>query len=93
MKDGAPISDEELRIGSAPGRVFKATNGGITLSGGEVLMQPAFAKRIVLGNKAMGIHTCIDTSGYLGANCDDEMLAQDLVLWTASRDIQGSHWP
>ena len=27
------------------------------------------------------MHTCIDTSGYLGANCDDEMLdAIDLVL-------------
>ena len=82
MKDGAPISDEELlnRIRRYR-RVFKATNGGITLSGGEVLMQPAFAKRIVLGTKAMGIHTCIDTSGYLGANCDDEMLDNlDLVL-------------
>ena len=44
-------------------------------------MQPHFAKRIILGAKEMGVHTCIDTSGYLGANCDDEMLdAIDLVL-------------
>ena len=44
-------------------------------------MQPHFAKRILLGAKEMGVHTCIDTSGYLGANCDDEMLdATDLVL-------------
>ena len=82
MKDGAPISDVELlnKIRRYR-RVFKATNGGITLSGGEVLMQPAFAKRIILGTKEMGIHTCIDTSGYLGANCDEEMLDNlDLVL-------------
>ncbi len=60
---------------------FRTTKGGITLSGGEVLMQPAFAKRILLGAKEMGMHTCIDTSGFLGANCDDEMLdAIDLVL-------------
>ena len=44
-------------------------------------MQPQFAKRILLGAKEMGVHTCIDTSGFLGANCDDEMLdAIDLVL-------------
>ena len=39
------------------------------------------AKRILMGAKEMGVHTCIDTSGFLGANCDDEMLdAIDLVL-------------
>ena len=44
-------------------------------------MQPQFAKRILMGAKEMGVHTCIDTSGFLGANCDDEMLdAIDLVL-------------
>ena len=82
MKDGAPVSDTELlsRIARYR-RIFRTTNGGITLSGGEVLMQPQFAKRILLGAKEMGVHTCIDTSGFLGANCDDEMLdAIDLVL-------------
>jgi len=82
MKDGAPVSDTELlsRIARYR-RIFRTTKGGITLSGGEVLMQPHFAKRILLGAKEMGVHTCIDTSGYLGANCDDEMLdAVDLVL-------------
>ena len=29
----------------------------------------------------MGVHTCLDTSGFLGANCDDAMLDNlDLVL-------------
>ena len=82
MKDGAPVSDTELlsRIARYR-RIFRTTNGGITLSGGEVLMQPQFAKRILMGAKEMGVHTCIDTSGFLGANCDDEMLdAIDLVL-------------
>ena len=82
MKDGAPVSDTELlsRIARYR-RIFRTTNGGITLSGGEVLMQPQFAKRILMGAKEMGVHTCIETSGFLGANCDDEMLdAIDLVL-------------
>ena len=82
MKDGAPVSDTELlsRIARYR-RIFRTTNGGITLSGGEVLMQPQFAKRILMGAKEMGVHTCIDTSGFLGANASDEMLDNiDLVL-------------
>ncbi|QQM68150.1 pyruvate formate-lyase-activating protein [Actinomyces weissii] len=82
MKDGEPVSAEELlrRMKRYRG-VFRASGGGITLSGGEVLMQPAFAARLLRGAKEMGIHTCIDTSGFLGASCTDEMLDDiDLVL-------------
>nr|WP_300336454.1 pyruvate formate-lyase-activating protein [Actinomyces sp.] len=82
MKDGEPVEAEELlrRMRRYRG-VFRASKGGITLSGGEVLMQPAFAGRLLEGAKKMGIHTCIDTSGFLGANASDEMLDNiDLVL-------------
>ncbi|WP_454119395.1 pyruvate formate-lyase-activating protein [Microbacterium lacticum] len=82
MKDGHPVSSDELltRIARYQG-VFRATGGGITLSGGEVLMQPAFAARILRGAKELGIHTAIDTSGFLGAAATGEMLADvDLVL-------------
>ena len=82
MKDGHPVSSDELltRIARYQG-VFRATGGGITLSGGEVLMQPAFAARILRGAKELGIHTAIDTSGFLGAAAADDMLADvDLVL-------------
>ena len=82
MKDGTPITSDELLARIARYRaVFRATGGGITLSGGEVLMQPAFAARILRGAKELGIHTALDTSGYLGRNATDEMLADtDLVL-------------
>ncbi len=82
MKDGTPVRAEDLlaRIRRYQG-VFRATGGGITLSGGEVLMQPAFAARILRGAKELGIHTAIDTSGYLGANATDALLDDvDLVL-------------
>ncbi|MBN9178373.1 MAG: pyruvate formate lyase-activating protein [Microbacterium sp.] len=82
MKDGHPVTSDELlrRIARYAG-VFRATGGGITLSGGEVLMQPAFAARILRGAKELGIHTAIDTSGFLGAAATDAMLADvDLVL-------------
>jgi len=82
MKDGHPVTSDELlaRIARYRG-VFRATGGGITLSGGEVLMQPAFAARILRGAKEFGIHTAIDTSGFLGAAATAAMLEDvDLVL-------------
>src|SRR5690625_6587211 len=61
--------------------VFRASGGGITLSGGEVLMQPVFAGRVLRAATEMGIHTAIDTSGYLGAVAGDAFLADvGLVL-------------
>lgn len=82
MKDGHPVTSDELLARIARYRcVFRATGGGITLSGGEVLMQPAFAARILRGAKELGIHTAIDTSGFLGAAATDAMLEDvDLVL-------------
>lgn len=82
MKDGQDVTLDELvaRMRRYRG-VFRATGGGITLSGGEVLMQPVFAEHLLQRAKAMGIHTAIDTSGFLGANASDELLESvDLVL-------------
>ncbi|WP_169165298.1 pyruvate formate-lyase-activating protein [Cellulomonas taurus] len=82
MRRGEPISATELlnRIGRYT-KVFEVTGGGLTISGGEPLMQPAFVANILRGAKELGIHTAIDTSGYLGAHCTDAMLADiDLVL-------------
>jgi pyruvate formate lyase activating enzyme len=82
MKDGKPVTADEIIARLARYRaVFRATAGGLTLSGGEVLMQPAFAARILRGAKELGIHTALDTSGYLGTHATDAMLDDtDLVL-------------
>ena len=82
MKDGKPVTADEILARLARYRaVFRATGGGLTLSGGEVLMQPAFAARILRGAKELGIHTALDTSGYLGSHATDAMLDDtDLVL-------------
>lgn len=82
MRRGTPVTADEI-LGRlrryAP--VLKATKGGLTVSGGEPLMQPAFVARLLRGAKELGLHTAIDTSGFLGAHCSDEMLADvDLVL-------------
>jgi pyruvate formate lyase activating enzyme len=81
-RNGVPVLADDLlaRIRRYRG-IFAATGGGITLSGGEVLAQPAFARRLLAGAKALGVHTAIDTSGFLSRNADDALLADvDLVL-------------
>lgn len=61
--------------------VFTASGGGLTMSGGEALFQIAFARRLLKEVHDAGIHTTIDTSGYLGARLRDEDLDNiDLVL-------------
>ena len=60
---------------------LKVMNGGITVSGGEPLMQDRFVVRLLTAAKAMGVHTVLDTNGYLGERLSDEELEQiDLVL-------------
>lgn len=62
-------------------RVFRATGGGLTISGGEPMMQPAFVQRLLRAAKEMGIHTAMDTSGNLGRRVNERILADlDLVL-------------
>ncbi len=82
MRRGEPVLAEELlRRVARYAAVFKVTGGGLTISGGEPLMQPAFVARLLRGAKELGVHTAVDTSGYLGAHCSDAMLEDiDLVL-------------
>ncbi|MBU4214774.1 MAG: pyruvate formate lyase-activating protein [Actinobacteria bacterium] len=82
MRRGTPIEADELlrRLRRYRG-VFRSSGGGLTVSGGEPLMQPAFTARLLRGAKELGIHTALDTSGFLGAACTDAMIADlDLVL-------------
>ncbi len=82
MKDGqiTPIDEIVARLERyLP--VFRATGGGLTVSGGEPLMQPAFVARLFAECRALGIHTTLDTSGYLGRRASDALLdSVDLVL-------------
>jgi len=62
-------------------RGLKVMSGGFTLSGGEPLMQDRFAVRLLTAAKSMGIHTALDTNGYLGERLSDQELEQiDVVL-------------
>lgn len=71
----------ELRAIAKQKDMLLSMNGGVTLSGGEPLSQPEFVKAVFEGCKMMGLHTALDTSGFVGHRADDELLSYtDLVL-------------
>jgi pyruvate formate lyase activating enzyme len=82
LKDGTYVSAQQVldRLGSFAS-ALRALDGGLTISGGEPMVQLAFTKRILAGAKKMGLHTAIETSGFLGDRADDSFLSVlDLVL-------------
>jgi len=81
-RNGHPItvSRAMARIGEFA-KVLKLARGGITLSGGEPMVQKAFMARIFRRCKALGLHTCLDTAGRLGERMtEQEILDVDLHL-------------
>ena len=82
LKDGTYVSAQQVidRLASfAP--ALRSLDGGLTISGGEPMVQLEFTRRIFAGAKRMKLHTAIETSGYLGARADDDFLANlDLIL-------------
>ncbi|MCX4977476.1 pyruvate formate-lyase-activating protein [Streptomyces sp. NBC_00620] len=82
MRDGRDVTVDEVmaEIEKCQGFVTTA-GGGVTLTGGEPLLQPAFSAEILRRCKEAGLHTALDTSGFLGTRATDELLADtDLVL-------------
>jgi pyruvate formate lyase activating enzyme len=82
LKDGTYVSAQQVldRL-SGFASAIKSLGGGLTISGGEPMVQLAFTKRIFAGAKKMGLHTAIETSGFLGDRVDDSYLSVvDLFL-------------
>ena len=82
LKDGTYIAAQEVidRLASFT-PALKDLGGGLTISGGEPMVQLAFTQRILAGAKQLGLHTAIETSGFLGDRADERYLSVlDLVL-------------
>jgi pyruvate formate lyase activating enzyme len=82
VTNGIPVSvgraTEELRKYKYG---LKVMSGGLTISGGEPLMQHRFVLKLFTAAKAMGIHTTLETNGYYGERLTDQDLDTiDLVM-------------
>ena len=82
LSNGIPVplwrAVEEVRKYQHP---LRPMLGGLTVSGGEPLIQHRFVVRLFTAVKEAGIHTTLDTNGYLGDRLSDADLdACDLVM-------------
>jgi pyruvate formate lyase activating enzyme len=75
---GIPMSVEEVFDAVKRDAMFyRASGGGVTVSGGEVLLHPQFVCSLLDSCRQAGIHTCIETSG-----CGTELALKQILRYT-----------
>jgi pyruvate formate lyase activating enzyme len=71
---------------------YQASGGGVTVSGGEVLLQPHFTSGLLDSCRRAGIHTCLETSGYGAESALRQVLpCADLVLFDLKLHDSNQH--
>ena len=61
---------------------YEASGGGVTVSGGEALLQPQLVSELFQKCRQAGIHTCIETSGYVAESALRQVLPYtDYILY------------
>jgi pyruvate formate lyase activating enzyme len=71
---------------------YETSGGGMTLSGGEPMMQFEFTAALLRAAKAAGLHTCLDTSGYAPIARYLEILTDvDIFLYDIKDTDPGRH--
>ena len=66
-------------------------SGGLTVSGGEPLMQHRFVVKLFTAAKKMGVHTALDTNGFYGDKLSDadletvDLVLLDIKTWDSER--------
>ena len=84
LDGGKEVLVDELMVkSSAIGLFLDASNGGVTASGGEAILQAEFVAELFTACQQEGIHTCLDTNGFVRKYTPviDELLDHtDLVL-------------
>lgn len=57
--------DEVMSVVRKDGLFYRNSGGGVTFSGGEPASSPGFLLALLEASHAEGIHTCLDTSGFV----------------------------
>ncbi|MDG5854979.1 glycyl-radical enzyme activating protein [Clostridium beijerinckii] len=72
---------------------YEESNGGVTLSGGEVLMQHEFASELLKLLKNRNIHTAIETTGYASNKTFSKFIQDvDLLLFDIKHYDREKHF-
>jgi len=90
---GQLYSKEELIREIIKDRIFyDESDGGVTFSGGEPLMQHVFLKEAIIGCRENGIHVALDTSGYASEKIFREIVSlTNLVLFDIKETEEARH--
>ena len=82
MTNGMPVTlARAIKVISQYRHDLKIMKGGLTISGGEPLLQRQFVLNVFAAAQEMDVHTALDTNGYLGGQLSDaDLLLIDLVL-------------
>jgi pyruvate formate lyase activating enzyme len=82
MSNGMPVTlARAVEVVSQYRHELRTMKGGLTISGGEPLVQHRFVLKVFAAAQQLGVHTALDSNGYLGDRLTDQDLACiDLVL-------------
>ena len=80
MQAGTEYTVDEVVSRVLRYRTYFGEDGGVTVSGGEALLQAPFVVALFRALKAEGIHTCLDTSGIMTPAVDELLQVTDLVI-------------
>lgn len=75
---------------------YEESDGGITLSGGEFLMQTQFAKELLIAAKEKNLHTCCETTGFCTPEKFQHIIQYidyilfDLKHWNSQKHLEGT---
>ena len=93
VRTGKTISVDEIVEEIKKYRVFyDKSGGGITVSGGEPLLQAEFVSELFAKCKELGIHTALDTGGFFAQSELDKVLPHtDLVMFSLKAADEDVH--
>jgi pyruvate formate lyase activating enzyme len=91
---GKRVSLDELVVELLKDQIFfEKSGGGVTLSGGEPMMQPDFAAALLRRLKEKGINTALDTCGVCSPRSLDKVLPYtDIVLFDLKETEPEKHY-
>lgn len=100
-RDGRTMCGYAICSGELAGKllrnkaVYAMNRGGVTLTGGEPLLQAAFAAEVLAALQAAGVHTAVETSGYAAPDVFRRVAGHaDLVLFDVKHadPVQHRRW-